>query len=591
MKKRMWMLTILLAGCLAGTSPVWAETEQEATETQENVEGNTVVTKFDAAETEVLVCYPKGSAVETSPVKLTCTAPVLLIYGDGYMTEADAASYIETSGLGKLAQENGSTICVVNPKNGESWSEEDKDSYVSVMNSFDDSSTADVEAGIVHGSDWQTGEPTESISATRQRVLGYGIGSGADFMVQTGLVGKVTTVNEWGVENNFSMSGCTLIGLSDVSGLENTDVPVVSVSNSEEINNTLQGKCEEFLAEDDFQSGFDNLLCKYRRHMGVLIPFHDYESEGIVEKIETVTVKTSEDNASEAYAGTEEHDIDYVTYYGDDLDVENGNVPLVLCFHGGGNTALYEAQATEWPEIGKENGFITVSVDHHPDCSATEIVELIDMLEEEYSIDSSRIYASGFSMGGVKSWDLFEQYPEKFAGLAPMDATNDVGVDTFDNSVENHNADVLVPIFYVAGEQTYLPELPYQEQKVVNRIQDLFKVNGVVTPYDCDFEKQEEWTNPLWGIDGDMVYKVTDKNYFTNSVLTVNMFASEDGKYYTAYAGSSDQMHEIYARNSWAAWDFLKQFSRNEDGSIEISDVSYTLPSDDNGVTGNEYNK
>ncbi len=48
--------------------------------------------------------------------------------------------------------------------------------------------------------------------------------------------------------------------------------------------------------------------------------------------------------------------------------------------------------------------------------------------------------------------------------------------------------------------------------------------------------------------------------------------------------------HEVYARNSWAAWDFLKQFSRNEDGSISIEDVTYTLASDDGKVADNSYN-
>ena len=68
------------------------------------------------------------------------------------------------------------------------------------------------------------------------------------------------------------------------------------------------------------------------------------------------------------------------------------------------------------------------------------------------------------------------------------------------------------------------------------------------------------------------------------------MFKSEDGKYYTSLASASNQSHEVYARNSWAAWDFLSQFSRNEDGSIEINEVTYALPSDDGEVTNNQYN-
>lgn len=279
-----------------------------------------------------------------------------------------------------------------------------------------------------------------------------------------------------------------------------------------------------------------------------------------------------------------------MTYYAEDLDVEEGNVPLVLCFHGGGNTALYEAQATEWPEIGKEHGFMTVSVDlHYPNCSPTEIVDLIHALEEEYSIDASRIYASGFSMGGCKSWDLYEQYPEVFAGLAPMDASNEPAVDSFNNPVENPNTNVLVPVFYVAGETSPLPEMPNQDQKLIDRVRNLFTVNQVTAAYDVNFDEKDNWENPIWGISGDLSYAVTD-TAFTDSTLAVELFASQDGKYYTALTSASNQSHEVYARNSWAAWDFLSQFSRNEDGSISIEDVTYSRPSDDGSVADNSFN-
>ena len=116
---------------------------------------------------------------------------------------------------------------------------------------------------------------------------------------------------------------------------------------------------------------------------------------------------------------------------------------------------------------------------HYPDCSATEIVDLIGQLEEKYSIDKSRIYASGFSMGGVKSWDLFEQYPEVFAGLAPMDASADLGTDSWGNAVTDANSDIIVPVFYVGGETSPLPELPCQAERLIDRVNYVFSVNDV----------------------------------------------------------------------------------------------------------------
>ena len=97
--------------------------------------------------------------------------------------------------------------------------------------------------------------------------------------------------------------------------------------------------------------------------------------------------------------------------------------------------------------------------------------------------------------------------------------------------------------------------------------------------------------NPVWGVNGDITYAVTDQKAFKDSTMTVELFQSEDGHYYTALTLSGNQAHEVYARNSWAAWDFLSQFSRAEDGSIVIGDAAYALASDDGSVADNSYNK
>lgn len=555
----------------------------------EEVEGG-IVTTLTIGSNDVLVYHPTPNASETSVVKTTCTAPVFMYFGEGKFDAQAAAAKAQETGLDKLAADNGSSVVFVNPSE-DSWSDADAETYGAVAQAISDSSTDTSENGIIQSINFMTKEPTQSIVGTQSRIYIYAEGSGADYIGKTAIK-KVEAPTFWGGTANVTPAGITIVGLSNTDGVEENDIPVISVGGADEINKVLEEKCGSFQAVDtaDFASEFTEVIGKNRRQAGVLLPIHDYAEEGIVEKIETFTVKTTADNGSE-YAGTEEHPVNVLTYYAEDLDVENGNVPLVFCFHGGGNTALFEAQATEWPEIGKENGFITVSVDlHYPNCTAGEIVELLDQLKEEYSIDSSRIYASGFSMGGCKSWDLFEQYPEIFAGLAPMDATAEPGIDSYDNAVENVNTDVVTPVFYVGGETSPLPELPCQDAKVVNRVANLFGVNAVTTKYDCNFDDAANWTNPVWGIDGDMVYQVTDKKAFLDSTLTVNMFQSEDGKYYTALASASNQSHEVYARNSWAAWDFLSQFSRNEDGTIKISEVNYALSSDDGEVANNQYN-
>ena len=551
-----------------------------------------VVTTLTYGENEVLVCYPTPNVADTIDLKRSCTAPIILVFGEGKYDEESAKAYALESGLAAIAANEGGSVCFVNPV-GDAWSEADAEVYGTIIGSTDDSSTSDIANGISTSSNYFTGEVVQAISGSNSRAYIYGIGAGADFVASNFVKPVVSSVTYGdGVTMTFdrTATAITLVGATTATGIEANDMTVMADGCSDEVVAALQAACGAVIVSEtaDFTAEYAQAGA-YRRQAGVLVPVFDWAAEGITEVVESYEVTTSADNVT--FAGTEKHTVNYVTYYAADADVAGGSLPLVLCFHGGGNTALYEAQATQWPLIGKARGFITVSVDlHYPNVTAAETVELIQHLEEEYSIDASRIYASGFSMGGVKSWDLYEQYPTLFAGLAPMDATNEVGTDSFSNPVENYNTATLVPTFWVGGEASPLPEMPFQAEKCVARTAYLFQVNQVVKAYDCSFDAQDAWENPIWGVNGDLTYQVTATD-FTDSTMTIELFASADGKYYTALACAGNQSHEVYARNSWAAYDFLSQFSRAEDGSIVISDVTYSMPADDGSVTDNSYNK
>ena len=45
---------------------------------------------------------------------------------------------------------------------------------------------------------------------------------------------------------------------------------------------------------------------------------------------------------------------------------------------------------------------------------------LIDKIVENYSIDTSRVYMTGESMGGYGTWQISHEYPERFAAIAPI---------------------------------------------------------------------------------------------------------------------------------------------------------------------------
>jgi predicted peptidase len=47
-------------------------------------------------------------------------------------------------------------------------------------------------------------------------------------------------------------------------------------------------------------------------------------------------------------------------------------------------------------------------------------LELIETLQKEYTLDSTRFYVTGLSMGGFATWDVITRYPDLFAAAAPI---------------------------------------------------------------------------------------------------------------------------------------------------------------------------
>lgn len=533
------------------------------------------VTEMTVAENTVFVYAPKSELTVSS----TCTAPCFIVYGSGAYTAQSAKAEAESSGLAALAAAEGATIVFVNPQ-GDSWGETDLGVYSALIDMYSNSSTNVFVNGIAEELNFFTGQTATKILGDTGRVYIYGKGSGADFAaanLMKKVVASVTYPDGFTMTFDRTPTSVTLINPTAIpAASEAADIAVAVIGGPSDAAEKLAGLTDKVLiSNENISAVYEKLSGAWRRQVGILLPVHDWAEEGIREAFESFTCAD----------GTV---INYVTYYADSLNVTDSTapVPLVLAFHGGGNTALYEAQATEWPLIGKANGFITVAVDlHYPGSTAAQTVELIEHLKTEYAIDASRIYASGFSMGSIKSWDLFEQYPTVFAGLAPMDGSNRVGIDSYNQAVENYNTSVMVPVFYVGGQTSPLPELANQDAKIQERLAYAFKTNGVKRVYSYNAD-----ANLWWGLNGDITYQVTDRVAFTDSTLNVHLFQSKDGRYYTALADATNMSHEVYARNSWAAWDFLSQFSRSSDGSISIAETVYTLASDDGAVADNRYN-
>jgi predicted peptidase len=55
-------------------------------------------------------------------------------------------------------------------------------------------------------------------------------------------------------------------------------------------------------------------------------------------------------------------------------------------------------------------------------------VEVLDALQQEFHIDSARVYVTGYSLGGFGTWDAITHYPGKFAAAVPLAGGGSVGL-------------------------------------------------------------------------------------------------------------------------------------------------------------------
>jgi predicted peptidase len=123
--------------------------------------------------------------------------------------------------------------------------------------------------------------------------------------------------------------------------------------------------------------------------------------------------------------------------------------PVILFHHGGGATGsdnrlnLEGACVREWirPEVqaknpcfivapqipsreSQENKNLGGTVSERMKLRTRTIHEILDSLEEEFSIDKSREYVTGLSFGGECTWMSLVERPDRFAAGVPICATN-----------------------------------------------------------------------------------------------------------------------------------------------------------------------
>lgn len=517
--------------------------------------------KFDSFEVKV---YIPQCDLPADIVNYGFMTPYLMIFEEIKSTIDDAKKFADINGFSTIAAEYGGSVVFFYPTNEGGWDKAPKDLFATIISETKISEY--YQDGVARmrnrfTMEWQG----LYIRGALHRSFLYGFGASADYIANNclkridgdGLYGK----------GDITPVVCILQGLNVIPSPQRSDIPIVSIGNSEAVNDAFMASVDAVLIKEkaEYVDDFKTFIKKYRRMVGCINIEEDFDEMGMAVDVDYFVVPTSPDNWGDDKE-TKEHNIGYVAYYNKHIMEKGEKIPLVMCFHGGGDSAMCMVALSDWHLVASKHNFLLVSVDNHMNSTATEAIYLIEQLKKKYPIDNERIYSTGFSMGGVKTWDMFQEYPKTFAAVAPMDATMEVGFNAKCNPVENINYDVVLPVFYVGGEDTPLPELPFQAQKVTERMGYVLQVNKSKKQYNVEYEDRDNWNNPIWGIDGDIICK--DEDEVTGSILTMHLFESENGCCYSVFGSATNQAHEMRHLNCENAWKYMSQFKRLENGQI-----------------------
>ena len=263
-------------------------------------------------------------------------------------------------------------------------------------------------------------------------------------------------------------------------------------------------------------------------------------------------------------------------------EVKNGtapehSVPMWLMLHGGGDDPLQFLDEMGFMVLAGEERFAMIAPIHGAMFTVgfDVLPAVVEYFLEKYpSLDPSRVYVTGYSMGGGATLHAVNGNAKIFAAACP----NAAAIFNTEDEVVKMD-DVNLPILFTTATYDFCgyggisghtavpnPNDPYDPEHIntsyQNRINDYMKLNGL-EQISYDFEKY-----PMSGFRADIYYeKLLNNEYMNRTWLMTN----EDGVPMVGLNITDYLPHGLYQEFGRICWDYAKHFSRN----LETGEVIY----------------
>ncbi len=257
-------------------------------------------------------------------------------------------------------------------------------------------------------------------------------------------------------------------------------------------------------------------------------------------------------------------------------EVKNGtaaehSVPMWLMLHGGGDDPLQFLDEMGFMTLAGQERFAMIAPLHGAmfTVGADVLPAVVEYFLQKYPcLDPSRVYVTGYSMGGGATLHAINGNAKVFAAACPNAAAI---FNTDDEIVKTDDADL--PILFTTSTFDFCgyggvsgfgaapkPDDPYNPEHIntsyQNRINDYLTLNGM-KKITYDFEKY-----PMSGFRGDEYSeKLLNNEYMNRTWLLYN-----DKDVPMVGLNVTDYLpHGLYQEYGRICWDYAKHFSRNQE--------------------------
>jgi len=234
-----------------------------------------------------------------------------------------------------------------------------------------------------------------------------------------------------------------------------------------------------------------------------------------------------------------------------------GSIPLLLMNHGGGDDPVQAADDLGWLTLAGKEHFAIVAPLHTSatDVLSTALPTLVKYMLDTYpQLDKSRVYVTGYSMGGGATNRTLYGDASLFAAAVPMSGTPYKHLEDQTAQFANVN----IPVLFTTC--TYDTYTHFDSAKGIIAEDFQMNINDYLSYNEMDTVTYDFNNYPMSGFRGDTYKAIMLNGEYPNYTW---MFLNDAGVPMVGLSVTEFLPHGLYQAYAELAWNFMVQYSRD----------------------------